>query len=73
MFAFKAFYFLHDQYYLNIHFFHPSYTHIQHSWILLLQFELMTTSINPLTHLSYLIVLDGDDNDDDKPIFEPRD
>ena len=52
--------------------FYSSYTHIRHSWILLLHFDLTTTNINPLTHLSCLNTLD-DDHDGNDPIFVPRD
>ena len=46
-------------------------TLIQRSEVLLLHFELTTTNINPVTHLSYRNTLD-DDNNDDGSRSEPR-
>ena len=57
--------FLHDQCKLS------QVTLIQRSGVLLLHFELKTTNINPVTHLSYRNTLD-DDNNDDGSRSEPR-
>ena len=44
---------------------YSSYSHIQHSWVLL--FDLTTTNITPLIYLFYLSTID-DDHDDNGPV-----